>query len=90
MFCGLLFVTLLLVLRCVCRPDLTPVYETLTSGGEDGGRRPSTDTFVTAASTPRRPAGPGGDGPGAAGDAGDGPVIETVSPVVHRSADSEA
>ncbi|KAF0298520.1 hypothetical protein FJT64_025093 [Amphibalanus amphitrite] len=81
MFCGLLFVTLLLILRCLCRPDLVPVYETLADEAAGGdGRRHSTDTYFTASSTPRRPDAPPGPG-------GDGPTIETVSPLVHRSAE---
>ena len=86
MFCGLLAVTVLLLVRCLCRPDLVSIYETVpdetlpdeTEAGGDG-RRPSTDTFFTAASTPRRPDVPG---PG-----GDGATLHTVSPLVHRSAE---
>lgn len=85
MFSGLLFVTLLLALRCVCRPDLRALYETLPTDTVDE-RRPSTDTFVTAASTPRRPdgPGPGGDGATPAGP----PVTEAVSPLIHHSSDA--
>ncbi|XP_037069964.1 uncharacterized protein LOC119091340 isoform X2 [Pollicipes pollicipes] len=73
-FCGLLFVTLLLALRCCWRPDLTPRYEPCRV--EAGGRRPSSDSFVTADSTPRH--GPGGDG---------AHIAEAVTPLIHHSAD---